>query len=245
MTNGKTAGMDSSDPGSSWMKTMNTVQERLINNAWGLLDPHEAWNLWLETTLNTWREVINMGYDPLGLMASWVKMMEKLQERIQAGQPLAIGPFEMFEAWYDAMSIPWSRAVEENIASERFLAFAKPGLENYSHLIGTFRRASEAYFKTLQLPTHSDIARMAELIVGLEEKVDNIEETIEQAKEQQSKQDAATMASIADVEQYLNQIQTRIENILTLLEKGDVRIGKGTKTSKGGKRKQDENHQDV
>jgi polyhydroxyalkanoic acid synthase PhaR subunit len=231
MNNGKAARMDYSDFDGAWMKAMNAAQERLTNNAWGMLDPREAWNLWLETTLDIWRSAINMGCDPLGLIAGWVKVMEKVQERIHGGQPLSVDPFEMFQEWYDATSKPWSRAVEENIASERFLAFAEPGLENYSHLIRTFRRASEAYFKTLQLPTLSDIARVAELVVDLEEKVDTIEETVEQAKEQQSKQGTATMARIADVEQQLNQIQSRVERILALLEKIEVGIDKGPTTS--------------
>lgn len=219
MNNSKTARMDSSDFDSSWMKAMNTVQEHLTNNAWKLLDPREAWNLWLETTLDIWRGAINMSYDPLGLIAGWVKVMEKVQERIYSGQPLLIDPFEMFREWYDVTSKPWSRTVEENLASEQFLAFAEPGLENYSYLIRTFRRASEAYFKTLQLPTLSDIARVAELVVDLEEKVDTIEDTIEQAKEQQAKQNTTTMAKIADMEQRLDQIQIRLERIFALLEK--------------------------
>jgi polyhydroxyalkanoic acid synthase PhaR subunit len=224
MNNGKTAKASSSDVDSSWMKAMNTVQEHLTNNAWKLLDPHEAWNLWLETTMDIWRGAINMSCDPLGLIAGWVRVMEKAQERLYSGQSLPIDPFEMFREWYDVTSKPWSRTVEENLASERFLAFAEPGLENYSYLIRTFRRASEAYFKTLQLPTLSDIARVAELVVGLEEKVDTIEDAIEQAKEQQAKQSTTTTAKIAKVERRLDQIQTRLERILALLEK--VEAGK-------------------
>jgi polyhydroxyalkanoic acid synthase PhaR subunit len=232
MNNSKTTRMDDSSFDGSWMKAMNAMQERLTNHAWGLLDPCEAWKLWLETTLDMWRSAINMGGDHLGLIASWVKVMEKVQERIQAGQSVALDPFAMFQEWYDVASKPWSRTVEENIASERFLAaFAEPGLENYSHLMRAFRRASEAYFKTLQLPTLSDIARVAELVVDLEEKVDTIEETIEQATGQQSQHNTTIMAKVAAIEQQLSHLQTRIEKILTLLEKGEVEIGKGPTTS--------------
>src|SRR5579884_3517863 len=99
MNNGKTAKTarrDSSDFDSSWIKAMNTAQERYTNNAWKLLDPREAWNLWLEATLDIWRGAINMSCDPLGLIAGWVRVMEKAQERIYSGQPLSIDPFEMF-----------------------------------------------------------------------------------------------------------------------------------------------------
>jgi len=257
MNNGKTARTDSSDFDSSWMKALSTMQERLTNNAWKLLDPHEAWNLWLEATLNIWRDAISTSYDPLGLIAGWVKVMEKVQERMYSGQPLLIDPFEMFREWYDITSKPWSRAVEENLASEQFLAFAEPGLENYSYLIRTFRRASEAYFKMLQLPTLSDIARVAELVVGLEEKVDTIEDTIEQAKEQQAKQNTTTTAKIAKVERHLDQVQTRLERILELLEKAEVGSAKSpapslqrvaasrTRSSKKTQVQQDKNHEEA
>jgi polyhydroxyalkanoic acid synthase PhaR subunit len=231
MNDGKTVRMDSSNFDSSWMKVMNTAQERLINNAWKLLDPRAAWNLWLETTLDIWRSAMNMSCDPFGLLASWVKVMEQVQERIYAGQPLPLDPFEMFREWYDVTSKPWSRTVEQNIASEQFLAFAESGLESYSHLIRTFHRASETYFKTLQLPTLSDIARVAELVVDLEEKIDTVEEAIEQAKEQQAQQGTTTMAKIADMERHLNQIQTRLERMLALLEKAEVGVGNGPATS--------------
>src|SRR5436305_1233638 len=90
MKNGKTAEMDSSDFDSSWMKTMKALQERLTNNAQAGFDPREAWKRWLETTLNLWRAAINMGYAPLGLISGWVKVMEKIQERAHAGQPLPV-----------------------------------------------------------------------------------------------------------------------------------------------------------
>ncbi|MBO0789823.1 MAG: hypothetical protein J2P36_02595 [Ktedonobacteraceae bacterium] len=231
MKNSKTPGTDSADIDSSWMKAMNMAQERLTNNAQALLDPQGAWNLWLEMTLNIWRGAINTGADPFGLIAGWVKVMEKVLERIHAGQPLSVGPFEMFREWHDAVSKPWSRAVEENIASERFLAFAKPALENYSHLMRTFRQASESYFKVLQLPTLSDIARVAELIVDLEEKVDTTEEAIEQTKEQQSMQAIKIMERIENVEQHLNKMQSSLDRIIELLEMGEVGIGESPATS--------------
>lgn len=107
--------------------------------------------------------------------------------------------------------------VENIIPSEQFFAFTGPLLESHAHLISAFRQASEAYVRALHMPTHSDITRVAELVVNLEEKVDTIGDTIEDVKVQVTL-DAATMAKITDFEQRLNQIEIKIDTlILTLI----------------------------
>ena len=103
--------------------------------------------------------------------------------------------------------------VENSIPSERFFAFTGPFLESYSHLINAFRHASEAYVRALHMPTLSDITRVAELVVNLEEKVDTIGDTIEHVK-MQATLDAATMAKITDLEQRLNQIEIKLDTLI-------------------------------
>src|SRR5260370_31744603 len=169
LNNDKIAGMDSSGVNRSWMELANTMQKRATNNVQALLDPREAWKLWFDATMDIWRGAVKMGGDPLGMIAGWVKVMENVQERTSAGEFVSFDPFTLFNEWYDATSKPWASTVEDLIASERFLAFTGPFLESYAHLTSTFRDASEAYFKMLRLPTLSDIARMAEVILRLEE----------------------------------------------------------------------------
>jgi polyhydroxyalkanoic acid synthase PhaR subunit len=216
MNNSKIAGMDN-----PWMELANTMQKRVTNNVQALLDPREAWKLWFEATMDIWRGAAKMGGDPLGMIAGWVKVMENVQERTSSGGFVSFDPFTLFNEWYDATSKPWASTVEDLIASEQFLAFTDPFLESYSHLTSTFRDASEAYFKMLRLPTLSDIARMAELIISLEEKVDAVAETIERA-EKQTTRGATPMAGITEMEQRLSQIETRLDKTLTLLERGEA-----------------------
>ncbi len=213
MNSGKIAGMDN-----PWMELTNTVQKRVTDNAQALLDPRAAWKVWFDATMDIWHGAVKMGGDPLGMIAGWVKVMEQVQERTSSGELVSFDPFTLFNEWYDATSKPWASTVEDLIASERFLAFTGPFLESYSHLTSTFRDASEAYFKMLRLPTLSDIARMAELIIRLEEKVDDVAETIERVKEQTTR-GATPMAGITDMEQRLSQIETKLDRTLALLEK--------------------------
>jgi polyhydroxyalkanoic acid synthase PhaR subunit len=176
------------------------------------MNPLEFWRQWNEMII---------GGDPLGVMAGWVKVMENVQEKAHSGESLSVDPFTLFYEWYNAMSKPWSRMVEDVIGSERFLEFSSSFLENHSRLVSTFRQVSEAYCKLLRLPTLSDIARVADLVVGLEEKVDNIEDAIERVEERTTS-GAATMVSMMDLEQRLNQIETRLDRMLALLEQGEA-----------------------
>ncbi len=212
--NGKTAQMDSSGFDSSWIKIANTVLEHVKNDAQTLLDPQEAWKLWFDTTMNIWRSAVNMGGDPLGMIAASVKVMENVQEEVRPGASLSVDPLTMFCDWCNAMNKPWSRMIENIIPSEQFFAFTGPFLESHSHLISAFRQASEAYVRALHMPTHSDITRIAELVVNLEEKVDTIGDTIEHVKEVQAALDAATMAKITDLEQRLNQIEIKLDTLI-------------------------------
>jgi polyhydroxyalkanoic acid synthase PhaR subunit len=213
----KNIGTKPSDIYSSWVRTTDTIQERMTKNTQALLDPREAWKLWLDTTMDIWRGAANTGGDPLGMIAGWVKVMENVQERGHSGEALPIDPFILFNEWYNTISKPWSRMAEDIIASEQFLEFTGPFLESHSNLISAFRRASEAYFKTLRLPTLSDVAHVAELIVGLEEKIDHIEDAIERVKVQASSE-APTPAKTAELEQRLNQMESKLDRALALLE---------------------------
>src|SRR5947209_13414074 len=91
-------------------------------------------------------------------------------------------PFTFFREWYNATSETWSKAAEEAVGSEQFMELNKRFLESYSAFYKTFRLANEEYFRNLQLPTRSDITRVAELVVALEEKVDRIEDTLEDSE---------------------------------------------------------------
>src|SRR5579884_2165301 len=87
-----------------------------------------------------------------------------------AKETFPLDPFTFFREWYNATSETWSKAAENVVGSDQFMEFNKRFLESYSTFYKTFRQANEEYFRNLQLPTRSDIARVAELIVALEEK---------------------------------------------------------------------------
>lgn len=200
----------------SWMKNVTAVQEQLQAIPF-TMHPTEMWNTWFSATTETWKKAAELGGDPLGLTTQWLKLMENAQAQLLAGETLPTDPFTFFRNWYNATNEQWSKTVEEAIGSEKFLAYSAPFLESYTSLTKTFRKASEEYFKQLQLPTVSDIARVAELVINLEEKVDQIGDTLDNLETQNNK--VATIDSMRNIEQRLDQAEGKLDKVLTLLEK--------------------------
>ena len=166
----------------SWIQSVGAsvskAQESINVNPFQMMSTDDAWKTWFDTTMNTWRQAVQTGSDPLGLTRQWLSMMEEAQQKLLAGTPLQTDPFTLFKEWYDATSDQWSKAVEETLSSQQSLESTRPLLESYASIALAFRRANEEYFKRLQLPSTADIANVAQLVINLEEKIDKTEDIL-------------------------------------------------------------------
>jgi len=198
----------------SWMQnvgeSVNKAQEQTQGqtnvNPFQMMNPGDAWKTWFDATMETWKKAAEMGNDPLGLTRQWLNMMQDVHSKLIAGTPLQTDPFTLFKQWYDATSEQWSKAVEETISSKQFLEATRPLLESYASINIAFRRASEEYFKRLQLPTTTDIANVAQLVINLEEKVDTIEDALESFENAHA--NLATLESMTHLELRLEKFAT-------------------------------------
>jgi len=122
---------------------------------------------------------------------------------------------EFWSQWNEMASKMWAKALENDKLAERASSGDNPFLESTSYLISALQHASEVYVSALhmRMPTLSDITRVAELVVNLEEKVDRIEDTIERVKEQ-TLLDTATLATITGLEQRLTRIESRLDTLV-------------------------------
>jgi len=196
---------------------MGELQEQMKTNPSGLMDPKEAWKLWFEAMTTGWRTATEWGGDPLGLMTRSLEMTEEIRANIQAGEGVPKDPFTLFKQWYDATSETWAKAVGEVIGTEKFMEAVRQTLESYTSFTRTFRRASEEYFRTLQLPTRSDVARVAELVVNLEEKVDHLDDAFEDFEDGHAHE--ATSEAIVNLEGRLEDVDGKLDTFPTILAK--------------------------
>jgi polyhydroxyalkanoic acid synthase PhaR subunit len=179
-----------------------------------MMNPQEVWQHWFDATVGVWRKAAESGGDPLGLITLWLKLMEETQAKIRSGEALPTNLFAFYKQWYDTTSETWARFVEETLGSEKFVEIIRPFLESHASFIKIFRNAEEAYLRSLQIPTRSDVAHVAELVIALEEKVDQIDDALEQGRDQ-----IATRESMAALDERLSQLERKLDSLSTVLEK--------------------------
>ena len=83
-------------------------------------------------------------------------------------------PFEMWRQLYDANERAWSTALEQAMAGPDFGETSGKLLETMLAAQRSVRDNMRTYLETINVPTREDIARLGELVVGLEEKVDQV-----------------------------------------------------------------------
>lgn len=220
MGGGKETFMDPYGLYRSWFKSMTDMQEQMKLGTRGMIDPKEAWKMWFETTGEMWKKIAEMGTDPLGLTSRWLELMEDIRAKMLSGAVVPTEPFTFFKEWYDATSETWAAIVGDVIGTERFMESVKEFLENYTSFARSLRRFNEEYFRSLQLPTRSDIARVAELVVAVEDKVDEVEEMLEGFQDGYAK--LATVEGVEEVAGHLTELENKLAKLATVEEVGNV-----------------------
>jgi len=187
------------------------------SKARGPMDPRDFWRQWYEATTGALAKAAELEGDPLGITAQWLKVMEENRAKILAGATTPADPYTFFKQWYEASSETWSKVVGDIIGEEKFVENASQIMENYTSHYMVTRRANEDYFRNLQLPTRSDLVRVAEIIIALEEKVDRIDEAFDDIKDGSSQ--LATRDSLRDLEVRLGRVEKKLDTLSSVLEK--------------------------
>jgi polyhydroxyalkanoic acid synthase PhaR subunit len=95
-------------------------------------------------------------------------------------------PPDAFEIWrqlYDANEQAWSAALEQAMGSREFGESSGKLLETLLAAQKSVRESMRTYLETMNVPTREDIARLGELVVGLEEKVDQLGDRLDGIEE--------------------------------------------------------------
>ncbi len=86
----------------------------------------------------------------------------------------ATDPFESWRQLYDTNERAWSAALEQAMGSPEFGESSGKLLETMLAAQKSVRDNMRTYLETMNVPTREDIARLGELVIGLEEKIDQL-----------------------------------------------------------------------
>lgn len=83
-------------------------------------------------------------------------------------------PFEVWREMYDANERAWTSALEGAMSSPEYDEASGKLLETMLAAQKSIRNNMRTYLETMNVPTREDIARLGELVIGLEEKIDQL-----------------------------------------------------------------------
>jgi polyhydroxyalkanoic acid synthase PhaR subunit len=87
-------------------------------------------------------------------------------------------PFALWKQWYEQNEEAWGKRVAEATGTTAFAEAQGKMLESFLAFQKTLRDASRTQLEALGLPTRDDVARLGEIVLGLEEKIDRIADRI-------------------------------------------------------------------
>ncbi len=198
-----------------WFEGLREMQERMggalpaVNAPGG--SAQDLWQRWFETAGESWRRSAELSQNAMEVLPRWTQMLEEARNNLLAVGSPPSDPLQLATQWYNATSGPFSDFVGDLIEREEFLEPSSRFLQSYASFYKVFKRNSEDYLKNLQLPVRSDITRIAGLIVNLEDKVDNVEETLEDLDLEGK--EAATTEAIASLERRIGGLESTLERV--------------------------------
>jgi len=86
----------------------------------------------------------------------------------------ASDPYETWRQLYEANERAWTSALEQAMNSPEFNESSGKMLETMLAAQKSVRESMRTYLETMNVPTREDIARLGELVIGIEEKIDQL-----------------------------------------------------------------------
>lgn len=114
--------------------------------------------------------------------------------------PAGYDPFEMWRQVYETNEKAWSETLERLTSTPSFAESQGKLLETLLAAQKQMRDSTRLFLESANFPTRDDIARLGEILVGLEEKIDQLDERlgdIQQAVNRRVGADAAEPAESA------------------------------------------------
>ncbi|MGD9695328.1 MAG: hypothetical protein AB7V42_06675 [Thermoleophilia bacterium] len=108
-------------------------------------------------------------------------------------------PFAPYRLAYDQAVENWAKTMQDVVGTDEFASVSAEFLRRYVEFQEALRTASRTSAESLHLPTADDLARIAQLVVNVERKVDEVsDQTHAAAAKVAEAAPAEALASIAD-----------------------------------------------
>lgn len=127
--------------------------------------------------------------------------------------------FDPLQAWkeaYEKTETFWGKALNETIKTEEYSAWVGGVLDLNLFYQKMLNDVTKGYLEKVNIPTQDDIARVATLVINLENKIDNIEEFLDE-KADSLGQSSTLKRDVTKVKQDMRTLENKVDKILELL----------------------------
>ena len=175
------------------------------------VEAQNLWRDWFDAVSDSWQKAAALGNEAVELTPRWVAMLDQMRHNFLSAEGVPTDPLHFATRWYNATSGPLADFVGDLIEREEFLDVSSNLMQSYASFYKVFRRDAEEYLKALSIPVRSDVARVAGLVVALEDKMDRIEEAFEDFEYTQA--EPATEGTLETVEERIGGLESTLERI--------------------------------
>lgn len=171
---------------------------------------------WMDATAEGYKRAMEASRSAMELAPEWMRVFEESRQNLMAQEGIATDPLSLGVQFYNATSGPVAQFAESALQNDEVLGPASQFLETYTTFYNVFKRNAEEYLNNLQMPTRSDISRVAGLVIALEDKVDRIEEAFEDFEYGYT--EPASSESVAQLEGRMDRIEGKLDQLLTAVD---------------------------
>jgi polyhydroxyalkanoic acid synthase PhaR subunit len=202
-----------------WLGASKDVWDKANEGEVSSSELAELWRRWFEATvgLRDGASEAENGFTNR-MTPLWKEMAEDFSGKMLSGEALPEEPVRCFVQWYNETEERWSETADELMRKDEVLGSMGRIFETYARSEAELRQASEKGLKNIGVPTRSDVARVAKLVVVVENKVDRIEETLEELVEGDSGP-ATVGVAVNGLEERMDRLEGKMDRILTALER--------------------------
>ena len=108
--------------------------------------------------------------------------------------PDSPNPFELWRQIYETNERAWNAVLERTMATPAFAESSGKFLETFLAAQKTVRDNMRSYLEAINVPTREDIARLGELVIHLEEKIDQLDDRLATIEDQLSRRPSESAA---------------------------------------------------
>jgi polyhydroxyalkanoic acid synthase PhaR subunit len=128
-----------------------------------------------------------------------------------------LDPFDMWKQFYDKAEEEWNHTIDQSMHKEEFSKWMGHYLNGYLQVQELTQKTASKYLEQANIPSRQDLVHVSSLVVNLEEKVDRLEQTVEEgflhSKEMDSTRDIKSLKNdLAKMSKRLDQLFDLIEN---------------------------------